>query len=546
MRINKEQESLLNYEQKSSDTVKEVISKSHPTHYLMHKYWGRKAHNLIYEYIMKFTKEGDLVLDPFMGSGGVIIESKKTNRRSIGVDLNPISIFIVENTLSTVDLERFQKEYDHIISNLPKEIIDLTLTKCPVCNKLVQIDNAVWKDDKLVRIKAKCKEHSTFQKDADSYDFSQLNKSETLLRKYEKDKDFFYPTEKMLDYVKRNGRTNINQLFTERNLLISSLILLEINQVKDEKIHRLMQMVFTSMLPNVSKMIPANIKSVTGKSGWQISKFWVPKINTEKNVLDSFSNRFNKIYNGKKEVLPLLSNAEHKIYNKNSENLDFIGDNTIDYIFTDPPYGESIAYFGLSMFWNSWLKLNVDYESEIIYDPNRGKKYADYGLRLSNVYKEMYRILKPGKYLSFTFHNRNLRFWKIIIDACLTSGFELKDITWQPQAVSSGTQGINRKNTLKGDFVYNFIKPKTNKCLPKLDEINGEDIVLDKMEDIFKQTKFIEPHKLYEILIPLIVTKRAFLDSNSNILDIDKLLFKNYKYAEIKKNGVCKYGWKKE
>ncbi len=43
-------------------------------------------------------------------------------------------------------------------------------------------------------------------------------------------------------------------------------------------------MVFTSMLPNVSKMIPGNEESVNGKSGWVISKIWSPKIHTEKNI----------------------------------------------------------------------------------------------------------------------------------------------------------------------------------------------------------------------------------------------------------------------
>ena len=45
-----------------------------------------------------------------------------------------------------------------------------------------------------------------------------------------------------------------------------------------------------------------------------------------------------------------------------------------------------------------------------------------------------------------------------VIDAVNDAGFEMKNITYQEQAVASGTQGINYKNTLRGDFIYNFIK----------------------------------------------------------------------------------------
>ena len=48
---------------------KDIPPLPHPAHYLMHRYWGRKAHNVVNEYIKNFTEEGDTVLDPFMGSG---------------------------------------------------------------------------------------------------------------------------------------------------------------------------------------------------------------------------------------------------------------------------------------------------------------------------------------------------------------------------------------------------------------------------------------------------------------------------------------------
>ena len=304
-------------------------------------------------------------------------------------------------------------------------------------------------------------------------------------------------------------------------------------------------MIFTSMLPNASRMIPANPKSVTGKSGWQISKFWHPSIHTEKNVIESFKSRLEKNIKGKEEIEKLKTKTRYQVYNRTSEDMPFIESSSVDYIFTDPPYGESIAYLGLSMFWNSWLKAKVDYKSEIIYDPYRKKGYDDYSQRISNTYKEMSRVLKPGRYLSFTFHNRNLKFWKIIIEACINAGFALQNVTWQPQAVSSGTQGINKKNTLRGDFIYNFQKTDAKNSPPTL-PTDSKSILFRAVEKLFDKYNFMETHKLYEKIIPIIVKKHAFIDKNGNVLNIDELMAENYKYVGLIIDGKMIYGWKKK
>ena len=91
---------------------KNIKANSHSKHYLLHRYWGRKAHNVVHEYIKNYTKENDVVLDPFMGSGIVPIECSKINRSCIGVDLNPISTFLVENTINKIDLNLLKKYFE--------------------------------------------------------------------------------------------------------------------------------------------------------------------------------------------------------------------------------------------------------------------------------------------------------------------------------------------------------------------------------------------------------------------------------------------------
>ena len=87
--------------------LKNIPAKAHPAHYMMNKYWGSKPHNVVSEYIKNYTKEGDTVLDPFMGSGVTVIESAKLNRYAVGIAVNPLSIFITKNTLSKIDINKF-------------------------------------------------------------------------------------------------------------------------------------------------------------------------------------------------------------------------------------------------------------------------------------------------------------------------------------------------------------------------------------------------------------------------------------------------------
>lgn len=505
----------------------------HPSHYLMHRYWGRKAHNVVNEYIKNFTDEGDIVLDPFMGSGLTNIESSKLKRKSIGIDLNPMSVFIAKNTLSNVDLNSFKANYNIIYNKIYKKFNSLYFTKCPKCKNYCQVEIYVWEEDNLVRVRGKCEKHGLFIKDSDDFDNQKVIEYKNLFKKLETSGELEYPKDPIMQYVKRSGREHINELFTERALIILSYLKKQILSIEDENIKNLFLLCFTSMLPNVSRMIPGDIKNCTYRSGWVISKFWTPTVHTERNIFTCFNLRFKTILKGKLEIKDVDSNLA-TFYNMDSSHLNNIESNSIDYIFTDPPYGESIAYFALSHFWNCWLDFNVDYKDEIIIDSYRDKNYIDYDLRIKKAYKEMYRVLKPNHYMSFTFHNRDLNVWKSILEACLDAGFELMGIVLQSQAVSSGTQGINKKNTLTGDFVYNFKKGATgnNKCtyeyLP-----NAEEFILKTIHDFLIQKEGATSSELYEYIIPIIVKNHAYCHNDGKVINIDNLIKKNFEYIEV-------------
>lgn len=56
-----------------------------------HRYYGKLIPAIPSAFIKKYTQEGDLVFDPFSGSGTTAVESLKLNRNFVGVEINPIA-----------------------------------------------------------------------------------------------------------------------------------------------------------------------------------------------------------------------------------------------------------------------------------------------------------------------------------------------------------------------------------------------------------------------------------------------------------------------
>ena len=121
-----------------------IIAQPHTPMYLVHKYWARKPHNVVSAYIQHYSMPGEIVLDPFGGSGVTAMEAIKAGRKAISVDLNPMSAFLIENTLSPVDSREIEDEFQKIESSLKDKIGKLYETKCPKCGQKATVLATIW------------------------------------------------------------------------------------------------------------------------------------------------------------------------------------------------------------------------------------------------------------------------------------------------------------------------------------------------------------------------------------------------------------------
>ena len=101
--------------------------------YMMHKYWGKKPAKELRKIIKEYSKEGDLLLDPFSGYGSFASEAVLENRNVISNDLNPVSNFITECLLEeNVDVDKLQSYYG------------IVLKKCQKIRKKLYEYNSEW------------------------------------------------------------------------------------------------------------------------------------------------------------------------------------------------------------------------------------------------------------------------------------------------------------------------------------------------------------------------------------------------------------------
>jgi len=453
----------------SADTYKGI--------YALHKYWSKKPHNVVRHFILKYTNEDEIVLDPFCGSGISIIESLLTNRKAIGIDINPSAIFITKQTLSKISIRDIENEFKRLRERVESKINSLY--------RVVRKDGVyigthfIWENGKLVEVWYKKNRRKVI--DTPSEEDVKLATSfsyETIPYFYPKEKLFYNPR------INANKDTKVYNLFTPRNLLALSILWKEINAINDENIRAFFKFCFTASVGQASNMVfvvkrRGKFNGKTRKSpkkevgSWVIG-YWIPKEHFEINVWNCFENRYKKILKAKKiqnkmnyivregsKIEDLLfSDYNLLLFKKPAQDvLKNFPDNSIDYVITDPPHGDRQPYLELSLMWNSWLEEHPEYDKEIVISDSkeRNKNKEDYFQLLKEVFQEIERVLKHGRYFSLMFNSLDDNTWINLFSIINNLNFELIDIETFEYSAGSVVQDT-RAGGLKTDFILTFRK----------------------------------------------------------------------------------------
>ena len=430
--------------------------------YFIHKYWGKKPASGISPLIDRYTKPGDTIIDPFSGYGVFCCEAYLKNRNVIVNDLNPIANFIAQNlfskdvNLSTVIKlwNKIKKELSTYVEQWYKITID-GITYQPI-STLRGKDGLplqfTYKDGKKTSIK-------DIPLDV-ARDFCVFENNYVV-------KDW-YPVVTIIENSRISARPNmtIEDLFTKRTLACHAKLLSLIDKYAVGAARDLFLIAFTANLANCSKLVPPIKSRGTLAQGAWMTGFYVGETYIENNVLHYYENRVKKAIKGKEDFLNALNgdlltehtNSSYRITNFDAKNLQ-LPDNSVDYVFTDPPYGDSVPYFEQSIIWNSWLKFVPDYQQEIVISDinQRQKNIEEFEKDINSAFSEIRRILKDNKHFSLTFHSLSGLEWKAVSNACVFNNFNVVDYEWLEQKTYPPRQ-LNRVKSIKGDVLVTFRK----------------------------------------------------------------------------------------
>ena len=419
-------------------------------------YFTRQSWDIVTRNIKNFTDEGDIILDPFGGTGVTAIEAMMNNRFGIHTDLNPLSIFMTKALTSKVDLGDL---YD-----LGKEILS-------------EFEKLKPKNEKEAKALLKNAKYYPNAIDKEFGETASVKKQEEIL---------WIPKDEILP--KGSDVDSVLKLFYPMQKaelsLLRKLIMIKTAKKREMRYSLLLALRNTITICNLTYHVSSYNGGDSGV--FRYYRYRIAKEPTIEDIADTFKQKIKRIIKGKQELqyspyfynsyfYPLnktVKNREEvingeKIFQADATNLKEINDKSIDYIYTDPPYGAKIPYLDLSTMWNAWLDFKVDKnlkEKECIEKGSLDKSREEYISLMKNSIKEMYRVLKFNRWLSFVFQHQDPQLWQLLVDAAEEVGFEYAGSVRQNNGQTTFKKRQNPFSVLSGQLILHFKKvdnPKT-------------------------------------------------------------------------------------
>ena len=263
-----------------------------------------------------------------------------------------------------------------------------------------------------------------YEKKPDIHDLNLLVKIEDF------DIPYWFPTDRMPvgEESRRNdiiGLTHVHHFFTRRNLAALACAWSTVRTLRER--FMLTSMMYKSSVlcaPLMSNYFAAQRGEARG--GWvgkeRSGTLYCPSIHSEVSIASQIDSRRNAVtVTAASQQLPCITTS--------SATAMSIAEDSIDYIFTDPPFGSNKMYSELNFLWESWLKVKTNNALEAISNRAQKKGLQEYEDLMSRGFVQYYRVLKPGRWLTVVFSNTSNAVWNALQNAMGAAGFVVADVT---------------------------------------------------------------------------------------------------------------------
>ena len=430
-------------------------------------------------------------------------------RKSICGDLSSIATFISYNYNNSINVANFNDSINSLIGKIKDEyswlyetthkenkighinyIIWSDVYTCGTCNSDITFwESAVDHENDLVNEEFECKKCKTIHTKRSvsdaivtvynpynkktisqkkrtpvlinySFDGKRFDKKPDLndLANQNKIDDFFikqwFPSNEIIpgDEIGRLRNElihDVSELFPKRTLIIISA-LAQYSDVKNR-----INLLITSILQNSSWLYRWR---ANGKGGTTSGTYYICATPQENNVFNQLDRKLKDFTSA--FLLVKGNNSNSAIYTNSSTTLG-IKNNSIDYIFTDPPFGANIMYSELNFMWEAWLKVLTNNTKEAIENRTQAKSTLDYQNLMLDCFKELHRVLKPNKWMTVEFSNTSAAVWNGIQTALQRAGFIIANVSALDKKQGS-FKAVTTATAVKQDLVISCYKPSEN------------------------------------------------------------------------------------
>ena len=284
-----------------------------------------------------------------------------------------------------------------------------------------------------------------YEKTPDALDMALIEKIE------QSDISYWFPTNRMPDgdESRRNddiGITHVHHFYSKRNLHMLGAV---IERCKDWQ----SKLVFQSIVSTLCSRIVRYNMGNRG-NGPLSGTLYVSSLNADTNPVWVFGNKVKDF--AKAFVTPTQLSV---VSSESTSSLNY-EDQSIDYIFTDPPFGGNLMYSELNFLWEAWLKVFTNNKPEAIENRAQGKGLLEYQGLMTRCFQEYYRVLKPGRWMTVEFHNSKNSVWNAIQEALQHAGFVVADVRTLDKQQGTFKQ-VTSGGAVKQDLVISAYKPNS-------------------------------------------------------------------------------------
>lgn len=253
------------------------------------------------------------------------------------------------------------------------------------------------------------------------------------------------------------GITHVHHFYTRRNLIAFGR-LWERAANYDRPLRQALRFWLLSYNAShatmMTRVVAKSRQSELVVTGAQPGVLYISGLPVEKNVFDGLRRKIDTIYRAFGAVHGRRGAV--KVYQQSSCRVD-LPDASVDYVFTDPPFGGNIPYAEVNFINEAWLGRYTDRTDEIIVSGHQNKTPADYQNLLAQALTEASRILKPGGKATVVFHSASAKIWNALQNAYTNAGFGVEHAGILDKTQSSFKQ-VTASGAVKGDPIFLLAK----------------------------------------------------------------------------------------